>query len=310
MYCVSRFVPTNSKRNRSHMLSRVSEPREHSASGEAAMELTIALLQRARLAHPEAGIWEAADLQWWWRRPCKSDNVARTFWLDEHGPVAATMLTSWTEDDSWQCDPLLASGAAAPSLETVWQRSLELASRHAVHGFDVPVRDDDARSVELALSAGLKAGSRFSAAWLGANTRPARIDLPAGYTLIDRTERSASPHPLLERNGPAVEQRLQQCSLYDPHMDLAIEDPGGQVVAYSLYWPDPVTKVGLVEPVRVEDDFQRQGLAGAMLREGINRLFESGMRRVKVSYSTGEAGALYRSVGFSQASSAKWFRSA
>lgn len=117
------------------------------------------------------------------------------------------------------------------------------------------------------------------------------------------------PHPLEGRNGAAVKRRLQGCSLYDPSFDLSVEDASGEVAGYSLYWFDPVTRVGLVEPVRVEDAFQRQGIARAMLCEELNRLFEKGALRVKVSYSTGKAGALYESIGFKQASSATWFRS-
>ena len=54
------------------------------------------------------------------------------------------------------------------------------------------------------------------------------------------------------------------------------------MAAYSLYWFDPVTKVGLVEPVRVEDGYRRRGLATAMLTAGIDRLAAKGAQRVKV----------------------------
>lgn len=288
----------------------MSTPREHTASGQEALALTVKLLQRVRLAHPEAGLWEAADVQWWWRRPCQSDEVERIFWLDERGPVAATMLTSWSGDTSWQCDPLLVPGVAAPTLETVWRRALELADRHATGVIEVPVDDADTASIGLAVAAGLTAGSRDSTAWLDGRTRPPRTALPAGFQLVDRAEHREGPHPLVGRNGQAVEDRLQQCSLYDQRLDLAILDAQGRVAGYSLYWSDPVTKVGLVEPVRVEEEFQRKGLARAMLCEGINRLFESGATRAKVSYSSAAAGALYFSVGFRERSSTTWYRSA
>ncbi|MGH8958007.1 MAG: GNAT family N-acetyltransferase [Acidimicrobiia bacterium] len=71
-------------------------------------------------------------------------------------------------------------------------------------------------------------------------------------------------------------QRLDQCPLYDPALDLAIETTNRRVAGYSLFWFDPITKVGLVEPVRVEEEFWRQGLARAMLSEGIDRLVTRG----------------------------------
>jgi ribosomal protein S18 acetylase RimI-like enzyme len=66
--------------------------------------------------------------------------------------------------------------------------------------------------------------------------------------------------------------------------------------------------VGLVEPVRVEDDFQRRGLARAMLSAGIDRLVTRGAERVKISYQTDAAAALYHGVGFRRASTATWYR--
>lgn len=62
--------------------------REQWTAGREALELATALLQRARLAHADQGIWEAADVQWWARRLRTSDEVARPSWLDDHGPVA------------------------------------------------------------------------------------------------------------------------------------------------------------------------------------------------------------------------------
>jgi ribosomal protein S18 acetylase RimI-like enzyme len=110
------------------------------------------------------------------------------------------------------------------------------------------------------------------------------------------------------RNGDSVAQRLDQCPLYDPALDLAVETADGRVAGYSLYWFDPTTKVGLVEPVSVEDEFQRQGLARAMLSAGIDRLVTRGAQRVKISYETDAAAALYQGVGFRQTSTATWYR--
>ncbi len=100
------------------------------------------------------------------------------------------------------------------------------------------------------------------------------------------------------RNGEQVEARLDQCSLYDPALDLAAETADGQVGGYALFWFDPVTQVGLLEPMRVEDRFQRRGLARAMLAAGLDRLAARGARRLKVSYATDAARALYVGAGF------------
>ena len=42
------------------------------ASGLEYLALATELLQRVRLADAATGVWEAADLQWWWRTPRRS----------------------------------------------------------------------------------------------------------------------------------------------------------------------------------------------------------------------------------------------
>ena len=57
------------------------------------------------------------------------------------------------------------------------------------------------------------------------------------------------------RNGEQVERRLGQTSLYDPTLDLAVVNDEGTVAGYALFWHDPLTGVGLLEPMRVEEEF-------------------------------------------------------
>jgi predicted N-acetyltransferase YhbS len=100
------------------------------------------------------------------------------------------------------------------------------------------------------------------------------------------------------RSGEAVEARLRECSLYDPGLDAAVETADGEVAGYALFWFDPVTRVGLVEPMRVEEAYQRRGLARAMPTTGLDRLAKQGARRLKVGYATDAARALYVGAGF------------
>jgi GNAT superfamily N-acetyltransferase len=287
----------------SDMTGSVNEVR---ATGLGAVTLATSMLQRARLADPSAGMWEAADVQWWWRRPQRSDEVDQLFWVDDDGPVAGVLLTS-SGDDSWQCDPVVVPGVSGCEPELVWERALQHAAQHALAGFDVPVSNGDV-FVELARRSSLIPGYRDSTAWMDAADRPALSAPAEGFTLVDRTRRLEVPHHLGHRNGDMVERRLGQCSLYDPALDLVVESADGRVAGYSLYWFDPTTKVGLVEPVRVEDEFQRRGLASAMLTAGIDRLVARGAERVKISYGSEAASATYQRVGFRPTSTATWYR--
>ena len=96
-----------------------------------------------------------------------------------------------------------------------------------------------------------------------------------------------------------------------PALDLAAETADGQVGGYALFWFDPVTQVGMLEPMRVEDEYQRRGLARAMLSAGLDRLAARGARRLKVSYATAAARSLYVGAGFrvtSTSTSYSWKR--
>jgi predicted N-acetyltransferase YhbS len=281
--------------------------REISAAGIDAVELATELLQRARQADPRVGLWEAADIQWWWRSRRLSDDVEKVFWVDADGPVAGVLLTSWTDDD-WQCDPVIVPGIGYPSPETMWSRAMELAADNTDSAFEVPIAGDDRTFQHLALQSGLTAGDQDFTAWMDVADRPAIVSTADGFTIVDRTQRLNCPHHMRHRSGERVEQRLKQCSLYDPELDLAVEADDGVVAGYALFWFDPITKVGLIEPVRVEDAFQRQGLARAMLTEGIARLARRGAQRIKVSYQTEAAAALYQSVGFDPDSTTTWYR--
>jgi GNAT superfamily N-acetyltransferase len=65
-----------------------------------------------------------------------------------------------------------------------------------------------------------------------------------------------------------------------------------------LFWYDHTTPVGLLEPMRVEDDYQRRGLARMLLTNGLDRLARKGARRLKVGFETDVARNLYLDTGF------------
>jgi predicted N-acetyltransferase YhbS len=277
------------------------------AAGLDYLALATELLQRARLAHAEAGLWEAADLQWWWRTHRRSDAIDQLFWLDEQGPVAGVVLTDWGR--AWGCDPIVVPGLSTVPLATVWARAIQEIDGLGLEAVEVLARDDDFELLGLLACTGFVAtDERSGIAWMNAEDRPEVAALAEGFVLVDRARETATPHPMRRRSGEAVEARLRQCSLYDPGLDLAVEADDGQVAGYALFWFDPVTEVGLVEPMRVEDAYQRRGLARAMLTAGLDRLAKRGARRFKVGYATDAARALYVGAGFRVTSTSKGYR--
>jgi predicted N-acetyltransferase YhbS len=271
--------------------------REVRASGLEYLALATELLQRARLADAEAGVWEAADLQWWWRTPRRSDAIDQIFWIDDEGPVAGVVLTEWSR--AWGCDPIVVPGVSTVSVPTVWARAVEAIAALGLEAVEVLARDDDVELLGLLADAGFVADDDQSGlTWMDAENRAEVAALPEGFVLVDRAKEGTGPHPMRRRSGDEVEARLRQCSLYDPALDLAVEAADGQTAGYALFWFDPVTEVGLVEPMRVEDAFQRRGLARAMLTAGLDRLAKRGARRLKVGYGTEAAHDLYVGTGF------------
>ena len=243
-------------------------------------------------------MWEAADVQWWWRRPRATDELALTVWFDEVGPVAAAGLTAW--DDAWQADVF-----AVPSIveeEDVWAATLEATAVPRGGALKVLVREDDALLADLAIRSGFSMTDELAGtAWMDADHRPPAAPVD-GFTIVDRVARADRPHPMIARNGELVEPRLRQCSLYDPMLDLAVEGADGTVAGYALFWFDPTTLVGLLEPMRVVDEYQRRGLARMLLANGLNRLARKGARRLKVGFETDAARNLYLGAGFVQTS--------
>jgi len=67
-----------------------------------------------------------------------------------------------------------------------------------------------------------------------------------------------------------------------------------------VFWFDPDTATGLVEPMRTEDDHQRRGLARHVLTKGVDLLAAAGAKRIKVCFRPGDEAAreLYLGVGF------------
>ena len=275
------------------------------ASGLEYLAVATDLLQRVRLTDANAGFWEAADLQWWWRTPRRSDAIDQLFWVDDEGPVAGAVLTDWGR--AWGCDLIVVPNGTVP-LAAVWTRAVQAIDGLGLEAVEMLARDDDLELLDLLAGAGFVADERSGTTWMDAQDRP-EVAAPAdGFVLVDRAQSTTRAHPMVPRNGEEVETRLRQCSLYDPALDLAVETAEGEAAGYALFWFDPVTKVGLVEPMRVEDAYQRRGLARALLTAGLDRLAMRGATRLKVGYATDVARRLYCGAGFRMTSTDRSYR--
>jgi ribosomal protein S18 acetylase RimI-like enzyme len=271
---------------------------ESTSSGPEYLRRVTQLLQDARRAHPTAGVWEAADLQWWWRKPRSTDSTPQTFWVDDQGStVAAVILTDW--ESRLGVDVIVHPSCDSGLIEQLWRHAM--ADVAAATVVEMMVDDDDtAAKARLQRCGFTDTGERGVSAWLDIDDRPSVSRLAAGHHLHSRATDGDRLHHMVDRNGPDVENRLRETSLYRPALDLFVVDPSGEPVAYGLFWFDPVTGVGLVEPMRTHEQHQRLGLARHILTAGIELLVGAGARRIKINFEPVNAASrtLYLDVGF------------
>jgi GNAT superfamily N-acetyltransferase len=274
--------------------------REVQLVGLEALAAATTLLQRVRTAHPTIGLFEAADAQWWWRAPRSTDEVPQLFWLDDDGcPEAAVIATDW--GDSIGLDPVALPDASSDWIAHVVDRGLAHAADCGFDTVDVAIdRTDDVRRAVLARHGLTAERPESTEAWMRADRRPAVSPLAAGYRLASRNDRVGRPHHMAGRGGAEIEERLRQTSLYRSDLDLVVFDGIDRLAAYGLFWFDPVTATGLVEPMRTEDDHQGRGLARHLLTTGIDRLASAGATRIKICFDPGNPAAkhLYLDVCF------------
>lgn len=261
------------------------------------------LLQRIRREHPTAGLYEAADLQWWWAQRSRSTDVLpQLFWFDHLGrPEAAVIATD--SGPRMQLDPIFMPDLTPDRVAHVMERGLTHARTCGIDVVGLEVDRADGVLLEVLGAHGFRApDDELVEAWLTADARPAISPLEEGYRLSSRLEATRGPHHMTsaKRNHPDPEPRLRQVSLYRPDLDLVIHDRHGRVAAYGLFWYDPETATGLVEPMRTEDDHQRRGLARHVLTTGLDLLVGAGAQRIKICYEPDNpaSGSLYLDVGF------------
>jgi len=140
------------------------------------------------------------------------------------------------------------------------------------------------------------------------NHLPDRFVLPTGYTIrhvageADLEARVAVHRAAFHPSRMTVEKHrnVMASPTYRPELDLVVVAPDGSFAAYTIVWLDAVNRMGLFEPVGCHPDYQRRGLASAVMREGMDRLHALGARVAHVlSWRDDSAGArLYPAIGF------------
>jgi ribosomal protein S18 acetylase RimI-like enzyme len=103
-------------------------------------------------------------------------------------------------------------------------------------------------------------------------------------------------------SGITVEnyRRLRTAPVYDPELDVVLEDAEGRFLAYCIGWLDVANGFGHFEPVGCRPNFTGRGYARAVTIEGMRRMQARGMHTALVATASVNARArvLYPSCGF------------
>jgi len=130
---------------------------------------------------------------------------------------------------------------------------------------------------------------------------------PPGYTL--RTVRGEELEPRVavhrdafapSRMNVAKYRAVMASPTYRPDLDLVAVAPDGALAAFCIVWFDEVNRIGVFEPVGCHPEHRRQGLAAAVMGEGLRRLVALGARTAWVCAWADNAAStrLYASLGF------------
>ena len=140
-------------------------------------------------------------------------------------------------------------------------------------------------------------------------TIPAEIpqpELPTGFQLASLAEENdlTKINQVLWRGfnhpgeAPREEEEGRKKMQSSPHfrkdLTIVIADPEGQFRAYCGFWIVPEQSYGMIEPLAVDSDFRRMGLARACVWEGVRRCRELGAETIYV----GSDLPFYLSLGF------------
>jgi ribosomal protein S18 acetylase RimI-like enzyme len=243
------------------------------------------------------------DLAWWIGWPPKTQRelaATVTLWEDGDRLLAWTMIDV---GDVAECvEPDLATAPDA------WRDVDELLGSRP--GLSRSVRaDDEARMARLRsasyrpVEGGSMIGFSIDLTALAPTEPDAGVaPVSAGDDPRPRASVTRAAFSVDRPHDRYVEQyaAFMTSPAYPAGWDLVAWASPGEAAACTIAWPDPVSRVGNLEPVATHPDFQRRGFGTRVLREALRRLRDAGMREAIVLTPSANRAAigLYRSVGF------------
>jgi ribosomal protein S18 acetylase RimI-like enzyme len=104
-------------------------------------------------------------------------------------------------------------------------------------------------------------------------------------------------------------RRLRSAPIYDPELDVVLENAAGKFLSYCIGWRDAANGIGHFEPVGCRPDFAGRGYARAVTIEGLRRMQARGLHTALVGTESinQRARVLYPSCGFVEVDRAHYY---
>jgi ribosomal protein S18 acetylase RimI-like enzyme len=173
--------------------------------------------------------------------------------------------------------------------------------------------DSDERRISLLTRSGYARTDRFRPLYSRSLADPVVVpELAAGLRLRHATNADLEARVDVHRDawsvwGPSratVEgyRYLRSAPIYNPELDVVLEDADGRFLSYCIGWLDTAGGFGHFEPVGCRPDFTGRGYARAVILEAMRRMRERGMHTALVATESVNERALmfYPSCGFTE----------
>jgi ribosomal protein S18 acetylase RimI-like enzyme len=272
---------------------------------------------------PGETYWKPGDITWqFYRVPAGDENVR--LWGDSDGLAG---IVAFEPPVTMAFDVRAGIGMDSPLLDEMLEWVEQRRRATAQPGEDVPraytalghglstlVLNVDAERIDALARRGYARAGQGGVHYALSLEAPITDDeLPPGMRLRHPTEADVAARAELHREawsvwGPsqfseAAYRELRAAPLYDPELDVVLEDADGRLLSYCVCWADEETGIGHFEPVGTHAAFAQRGLGKLVIREGLRRLQRRGMRRAMVGTASVNtaAQALYLSCGFERA---------
>jgi ribosomal protein S18 acetylase RimI-like enzyme len=303
-------------------------------AGSADLDRLIDFAQKATGARwPRSTYMKAGDVVWMMFTPgfepetnirlwFDGDDLAAYAWFEPPLNVDFDIRPAASPDDSLTDEILRWAEERRQSLGRLGKETIPKAvAMLGENTISTKVLDSDQSRIALLQRNGYTRTDRFHVLYSRslAGAPIAQPELGNGLRLRDTTDADLDARVDVHRDAWSVwgrskvtvdtYRRLRSAPLYDPELDVVLEDAGDKFLSYCIGWPDIANGIGHFEPVGCRPDFTGRGYARAVTIETLRRMQARGLHTALVGTESinQRARVLYPSCGFIEVDRAHYY---